>query len=424
MKAKSLWAVLLVAAFVVAFATGSSIAFKLGYGLLAVPLFGAVAVALTGRGITAEVQRITSYLQVGEFVEESITLQSLHWWPKLLLEVRHASSPFSGAGRVVSLWPYQTLNWITKTRASRRGIYEYGRVDVVVRDPFGLFERRVRRGTPQRALVYPATVDLPGFHVPTGSGWTEGVVVAGKTFVPSPIASTVRDLAPGDTARRIHWPSTLKRGKLMVKEFEREPAGPSDAIWVLLDLWAGSQAGQGIESTVEYGVTIAASVARRFIETGRTVGLIVGGQERSVLRADSGPAQLGRVLQTLALAQPGDEFTLARSLDIMAETAQPKTTAIIVSAAQVSEIASAVAFLDTRGVTPVPIMLEAPSFDGEPPARGDMYRLPGTQVDAYVVHQGDEIQRRLDYRLAGHGGPDLERMTLGRAGGPLGRAGR
>lgn len=417
MKAKLLWAALMAGAFVAAFATGSSMAFKLGYGLLAVPLIGALAVALTGRRMAGEVRRITSYLQVGEYVEEEIALRSLHWWPKLLLEARHASSPFSAAGRVVSLWPYRGTRWVARTRTSRRGIYEYGMIDVVVRDPFGLFERRVRLGTRQTALVYPATVDLPGFHVPTGSGWTEGVVVAGKTFIPSPIASTVRDYASGDTARRIHWPTTLKRGKLMVKEFEREPAGPSDAIWVLLDLWSASQAGQGIESTVEYGVTIAASVSRRFLETGRTVGLIVGGRERTVLRADTGPAQLGRVLQALALAQPGEQVPLARSLQTMSEVALSKTTAILVSPAEVSQVASAVAFLDTRGVTPVPIMLEAPSFAGEAPARGDTYRLPGTRVDAYVVHQGDEIQRRLDYRLAGHGVPDLERMGFGQAAG-------
>ncbi len=416
MKGRILWAVLLVGAFVAAFSTGSPIAFRLGYGLLVVPVLGAIAVALASRGLDADVRRVTAYLQVGEAVEEEITLASSHWWPKLLLEVRHASTPFSSPGRVASLWPYQRTSWTTNARAMRRGLYEYGIVETVVRDPFGLFQRTLRRGRQQAALVYPATVDLPGFHIATGSGWTEGVVLAGRTFIPSPIAATVREYAPGDAARRIHWPTTLKMNKLMVKEFEPEPAGPSDTIWVFLDLWGGSQAGEGVESTVEYGVTIAASIARRFIENGRTVGLIAGGAELTVLRADSGPAQLGRVLQTLALAASGDAVPMSEALNAIVDAGMPRTTAILISPAPVQQIASAVAFLDTRGVTPVPIMLEASSFEGAAPAGGDMYRLPGTRVDAYVVHRGDEIHRRLDYRLAGHAGVDLERLALGRTG--------
>jgi hypothetical protein len=51
----------------------------------------------------------------------------------------------------------------------------------------------------------------------------------------------------------------------------------------------------------------------------------------------------------------------------------------------------------------VPIIVEASSFEGAPPARGESYRLPGTTFDAYVVHAGDEIEQRLDYRVHGHG---------------------
>jgi len=29
--------------------------------------------------------------------------------------------------------------------------------------------------------------------------------------------------------------------------------------------------------------------------------------------------------------------------------------------------------------------------------------LPGTNLDAYVVHRGDEIELRLDYRIHGSG---------------------
>ena len=59
--------------------------------------------------------------------------------------------------------------------------------------------------------------------------------------------------------------------------------------------------------------------------------------------------------------------------------------------------------LEIGGAGVVPVIVEASSFAGQPPARGSTYRLPGTVFDAYVVHKGDELDMRLDYRIHGHG---------------------
>ncbi len=399
LKGRLLWALLVAVLLAVALTTDSPIASRLAYGLIAVPVLGVAALALTMRRLSASVERMTAYLQVGDPVDEQVVLSSLHWWPKLLLEVSHASSPFRATGRVVSLWPYKSAGWRTRTRADRRGVYSYGIVEVVARDPFGIFERRVSVGSPQTALVYPATVDLPGFHIPAGRGWSEGMV-RGKTLLPSPVVSTIREGSPNDPANRIHWPTTLRLGRLMAKEFDPEPAGPADAIWVVLDLWEGAQAGEGVESTVEYGVTIAASVARRFLETGRSVGLVAGGREHKVIRADKGAAQQGRILEALALAQPGKSGPLMRTVTEAGAHVLQNMSAVVVSPSGVQEMAAAVAFYEGRGVSAVPIALDAPTFRNEPPQSGDVYRLQGTQVTAYVIHQGDDIGRRLDRRLS------------------------
>ena len=42
------------------------------------------------------------------------------------------------------------------------------------------------------------------------------------------------------------------------------------------------------------------------------------------------------------------------------------------------------------------------------------YRLPGAGAQAYVIHRGDDIQRRLDYASAGHAPlGDVERVAAG-----------
>jgi len=51
----------------------------------------------------------------------------------------------------------------------------------------------------------------------------------------------VRDYVPGDPVRRVHWPSSARRGDLVVKEVE-EPGAPR--LVVALDLGGGGAAGE------------------------------------------------------------------------------------------------------------------------------------------------------------------------------------
>lgn len=401
MKGRVLWALLGTVVLVFAFATSSALMYRLLFGVLAVPLIGYVGSVLAVQGLSGGVRRLSPFLQVGGVLDEQITLRSRHWWPKLLLEVEHITRPFDSGGKVLTLWPYQTQTWETRKQCERRGIYEYGVLEVTSRDPLGLFRRTVQVGEPQTALIYPATVEIPGFFVPSGRGWTEGVV-KGTTFSPTPIASLVREYMPGDSMNHIHWPATAHAGKLMVRQFEPEPAGPADAVWVVLDLDASVQAGRGTEGTVEYGVTVAASVAKRFLDNGRTVGLVAGGQEQTVIRPGSGLAQLGGILQKLALVESGPAVNLTDAADAVAAELTPGACVIVVSPSPVESVSAAATMLQAQGGTVVPILLEAGSFDGKPPASGEQYRLPGTALNAYVIHRGDEIERQLDHRL--HGG--------------------
>ena len=57
-----------------------------------------------------------------------------------------------------------------------------------------------------------------------------------------------------------------------------------------------------------------------------------------------------------------------------------------------------------EGAGVVPVIVEASSFAGNPVAPGTDYRVPGSTFEAYVVHKGDEIDMRLDYRTHGPGG--------------------
>src|SRR5207249_7340094 len=81
-----------------------------------------------------------------------------------------------------------------------------------------------------------------------------------RTLQTTPLVTTVRPWAPGDSMNRIHWKTTARHGEIQVKEFDLEQT--ADA-WIFLDLQRSVQTGRGDESTVEVGVRAAASIADR-----------------------------------------------------------------------------------------------------------------------------------------------------------------
>jgi len=128
--------------------------------------------------------------------------------------------------------------WIVRTMCSQRGRYRLGPLTLMSSDPLGLFPRERQLPATSIMLVYPATLDLPGFTPPMGM-LPGGDAMRRRTHYITTNVSTVRDYVPGDSFNRIHWRSTARTGRMMVKEFELDPTAD---IWIYLDLAAAAAA--------------------------------------------------------------------------------------------------------------------------------------------------------------------------------------
>ncbi len=109
--------------------------------------------------------------------------------------------------------------------ASRRGVFSVVRVQLRTSAPLGVF---VRTRTLRVDLPAPITVS-PRAHAaqPMLQGVPEELFASsapvsargsGDTF------RTVRPYVPGDPARLVHWPTSARRGELVVREYEPPPA--------------------------------------------------------------------------------------------------------------------------------------------------------------------------------------------------------
>jgi uncharacterized protein (DUF58 family) len=108
------------------------------------------------------------------------------------------------------------------------------------------------------------------------------------------VASRLRDYAPGDLLRRIHWRASLRRGALLVRDVEHEEQAEVE---VRLRT-AGQRAGWAFERAV----TWAASEVVALLDAGRRVALRT---DAAHLAPDAGPGHRGRLLAFLARVEPG-----------------------------------------------------------------------------------------------------------------------
>ncbi|HZP55987.1 MAG TPA: DUF58 domain-containing protein [Dehalococcoidia bacterium] len=387
---RSLTAVVLVfvACIVIAVATGFWLTWRLAYvAMLGVPLAYAWSRVNLG-GIEIVPERESDRLQEGGVFEERITVRNRSWFAKIWLEVDDPSDmPGHQAKRVVTIPARGSKSWRVRSSVTRRGLYSVGPVEVTTGDPFGLFRHTRRFGSAHNVLVYPRAVELPSFSVPAANLPGEGRFRR-RTHYVTPNASGVRPYEFGDSFNRIHWPSTARTGELMVKLFELDPA--SD-IWVILDLQRDVHCGEGDDSTEEYAVRIAASVARYFLMANRTVGFMSFGRKFDVQEAERGIQQYTRILESLAMARAWGDVPLGDLLANESRRFGRHTTVVVITPSTDEAWVEGLGALQQRGVKLAAILLEAGTFGAAESSLGVFASLAGIDVFTYMVKRSDDL---------------------------------
>jgi uncharacterized protein (DUF58 family) len=263
-----------------------------------------------------------------------------------------------------------------RTLCTQRGRFRLGPLTLSSSDPFGIFPVSKQIPVKQHVVVLPMIVSLNNFPLPSGR-LPGGEALRQRTHQITPNASGVRDYEPGDSFSRIHWKSTARRRKLIVKEFELDPLAE---IWIVLDGAASAhkemQGGEHAEtrsneelfqlppSSEEYAVTAAASIAYYFLQRGRAVGMIAYGKMRNVIQPEAGDAQQYRLLESLAVFKANGDTRLENVIKIEAPRIPQGATVILISPANSNSLLSSVHYLSHAGRQPVLIALDPESFSG------------------------------------------------------------
>ncbi len=150
--------------------------------------------------------------------------------------------------------------------AARRGIIRVGPVTSVRTDPLGLLKREVAWVDVNELFVHPVTTSIPS----TSAGFIKDLEGNPSTEIVDADISfhAIREYTLGDARRNIHWKSTAKTGKLMVRQYE-ETRRSRLAVVLSLD-----ETEFATEDEFELGVSVAGSLGVRALRDGRDLAVV------------------------------------------------------------------------------------------------------------------------------------------------------
>ena len=362
-----------------------------------------------GLGLRREMRY--GWAQVGDRLEERFTLTNRSHLPAAWIEViDHSNLPEYLASSVTGLSGESTRSWRTHGVCSQRGLFTLGPTTLRSSDPLGFYQIEKTDLRSVTLMVTPPIVPLPEIQVAPGGKAGEG---RPRPNAPERTVSAagVREYAPGDSLRWVHWRTSARRDELFVRLFENTPSGDW---WIILDLDQGVQAGQGQNSTEEHGIILAASLADRGLRMGRAVGLISHGTPLVWLRPRQGDQQRWEILRSLAPVRAAPN-----PLAPLLERARPalgwqSSLVIITPNASPSWLESLIPLL-WQGIIPTVLVLDPHTFNPsvQPDASGLMAELARWGVQRYLITP--ELLDRPEAHPGQRGQLDLRVTPSGRA---------
>ncbi len=353
-------------------------------------------------------------LQAGNIFEERFEIiNPVRLW-RLWLDIQDLSDiPGNSGSKVLSqIGPRQNRFYNARTILTQRGSFILGPTLLRSGDPFGMFISDKLFYGDKKLIVLPYTEPIEHAAEPPGY-LPGGRVIRQKGLDATSFASGVREYQPGDPLSHIHWRSSAKRDRFMVKEFDRDPQAD---IWVLLDgektanfvreksegetdsfvvdaFWAWKQ-GEGFKlppDTFEYGVSITSSLINYYIKEEKTVGFACADRIMSVIPAEKGDRQLGKILETLAFLEGNGTLPVNGLIEAMAQQIPRGSTVVLITPNSNENIQIALEILIRKNLNPVVILIDRETFGGIAQASVPQAYMEYQNIPFAVVKFGDPI---------------------------------
>jgi uncharacterized protein (DUF58 family) len=277
---------------------------------------------------------------------------------------------------LTSLRPYERVAWTATLRCPNRGVFSFGPVTLRSGDIFGFHRRQERVEVRETLIVYPRVVALDELNIPPRGAF--GDIRTRRALILDPLRTVgTRDYHPEDSFRHIHWKATARAGGLQVRVFEPTTV---TQLGIFLNLDSPQQSWRALDS-VEFEplVSVAATLATHALESRFAAGvysnrLIVGSNRMLHVAPGNSPAQLPKILESLAKLSPFATVDFAKHLRAETLAFPWGSTFVIITSVMTPALAATLESLRGAGHR---LVLVATEEVKPPPVRGLVtHRLP------------------------------------------------
>ncbi len=180
----------------------------------------------------------------------------------------------------------------------KRGVYEFGALNLFIESELGLIQRRIRKEQAAEVPVYPSIVQMKQFELKAFNRIAvhrgiKKIRRIGHSYEFEQIKNYIR----GDDYRSINWKASSRRGALMVNQYEDERA---QQVYCLIDKSRVMHMPFEGLSLLDYAINTSLAISNIALRKYDRAGLITFSDKMgTTLKADSRPTQLNYILRTL-----------------------------------------------------------------------------------------------------------------------------
>lgn len=301
-------------------------------------------------------------VSIGELVTVEITVWSEHKIRRPLISIWDGLPPRLVHGERTPSFPVAPafdvgVRTHYSFRPMRRGKFKWSSLIAVGTDALGLVTMDREYKTDVAELtVLPAPIQV-SVELPMASGWGISEAESGQSRGAGLEPRGIREYQYGDSLRHVHWRSSARAGQLLVKEFE---AGSHASTAFMIQRSAGTEIGEGSETSLELMCGHVAYLAEQFLKMGARVELpLLTDSEKN--RSD----RLRELYEGLASIQADVTHSLGEDLRQGVRELMPGSSLFVLMSVADPTLPNAITATAGTGVRVVPLVYDAHQFEGK-----------------------------------------------------------
>jgi len=223
--------------------------------------------------------------RVGDFLEIGYKLNNSSFIPIPYIEaICNISKKLGGITfpkEIIFLKPFQLVSLRKRIECRHRGYYQLGQLEIVIRDFFHLFEKKIVFNKNLELIVYPRVYEIS--RIPLLATEFYGALrVPYNTHEDYTRVRNIRNYVEGDNVKKIHWKLSAKTKDLLVRDFE---LSANTKLNIYIDGFKGYFDFDEYqkEDLEEKMIEVAASIIKYSLKNNFLVSLTMTGKDKSTI---------------------------------------------------------------------------------------------------------------------------------------------